>query len=363
MIRWLIFFSLLAFCSSLFANGLSLPSLPVSVLDDWNEANTAPKNKSSSAQDESGVQHPVGNPEMPVATTTTSKANHKPQPIPTPEKIDSHLLLSDVTTPKVPIKRSQPKISDDEIAALEKRWVQVTPGIVEVQKISLGHLNRIEVPFEHPQVRTISDADIQVSGRILYVTAKSDKVISLYITTPDESVAISLGLLPQRIPPRDFKLTLMPVEAQVPTGFALHSPNPMAKKTEQAQPYVRSLRAIVTSIAKGEVPSGYTFQKAKASDLLSLHHCTLPGLSISMRQRLDGHAFIVSVSEVTNMSTDTIELDESLCYRQGVVAVAAWPEVILLPGQKTELYIVHRREVFTPQYKGNARPSVLGGGY
>jgi len=183
-------------------------------------------------------------------------------------------------------------------------------------------------------------------------------VVSLYITTPDEAIALSLALIPQKIPPRDVKVRIG--KSQENNGVvAFGQQNPMAKKTEKSDDYVGSIRAILAEVSQGKIPRGYGFQKMPKSNAKDIHHCYLDGLSIVPKQRLDGHRFLITVSKVTNLAPTVVEIDERLCYRQGILGVAAWPEVVLNPGQSTELYIVHRREVFKPTYDGEMRPSVL----
>lgn len=329
---------------------LTLPRLPISLMDDWDDA-----------KKEEAIQNA---PSMPDVNTSRSPVlnNVLNSTQAQPDRVLTEGTGAVLTTPEVRLtsqenqqSRPAPKLSENPF----NTTVVVKPGVVEVQPIALNHLNRIEVPFDDPQIRTSSDVGLQIIDRFIYVQASSDSVISLYITTPDEELALSVGLLPQAIPPRDMKLVLgQPSDF---TGGIFNAPNPLAKKTETAQPYVESVRAIVADIATGKIPSGYGFQKMVNPNAKDIHHCYLSGFSIIPKQRLDGHLFTITVSEVVNIAGMAVEIDESLCYRQGVVAVAAWPEVVLRPGERTELYLLHKREVFAPSYESNRRPSVLEG--
>lgn len=304
---------------------LTLPGLPVSLMDDWDEA------KKSRA--------PAKQPEEENV----------------PKRVPTESSESTVSIPVVNINsKLKAPTNDTNISANE---ITLVPGVVDVQPIAIGHLNRFEMPFDNPQIRTISDADFQVIGRVIYINSDNPGVISLYITNPDEDVALSLALTPQRIPPRDVKIR---IGQKMPGGtVSVGHENPLAKKTETASDYVASVRSILSDVAQGKIPRGYGWQQIKNPNMKDIHHCFLDGLSITPMQRLDGHRYLITVSKVTNLSPSVIEIDERLCYRQGIVAVSAWPEVVLQPGQETELYMVHQRSVFKPVYDGNRRPSVL----
>ncbi|TOF16356.1 hypothetical protein CGJ27_26190, partial [Vibrio parahaemolyticus] len=64
-------------------------------------------------------------------------------------------------------------------------------------------------------------------------------------------------------------------------------------------------------------------------------------------QIVTGHYFTVYVGLVESFADDPIEASEIACNAPDIVASAYWPRNILLPGEKTELYVVvrnHREE-------------------
>lgn len=336
-------FILLALTSSSLAiaqSSLTLPKLPISLMDDWEDVKTKPSPK---------IEDPAPDADK------SNRPNHQasiPRRVPT-ENSDARISLPVVNVGSKSVQKKSPPTT-----AIFNNEITLIPGVVDVQPIAIEHLNRFEMPFDDPQIRTVSSADIQVNGNIVYILSNDPGVVSLYITTPDEEIALSLALLPQKIPPRDVKVRIGKSKGSL-GAIAAAQHNPMAKKTEKADDYVGSIRSILAEVSQGKIPRGYAFQKMPRANAKDIHHCYLEGLSITPKQRLDGHRYLITVSKVTNLSVDVIEINERLCYRQGILGVAAWPEVVLNPGQSTELYIVHRREVFKPTYDGEMRPSVI----
>nr|AHM25083.1 IncF plasmid conjugative transfer pilus assembly protein TraK [Vibrio cholerae] len=87
-----------------------------------------------------------------------------------------------------------------------------------------------------------------------------------------------------------------------------------------------------------------------------------PGLKFGFKQGqiVTGHYFTVYVGLVESFADEPIEASEIACHAPDIVASAYWPRNILLPGEKTELYVVvrnHREEAVESQ-----RPSLLVGG-
>lgn len=335
--------------------GLSLPKLPISLLSDGIPDIHGKDDAELANDDDSDAEnsHAASNDDSPPppGRVKTEKSTAKlPLPI-LDQKGQARTLAAQPAAP-TPTEVVDPQ-------DVSKQVVPVTPGVVEVQQIAIGHLNRIEAPFDNPQVRTVSNVEIKIIDRIIYVMTNDPGPLSMYITTPDESIALSLALLARKIPPRDMRIVLnQPAQDGLLSAGA---PNPMARKLEEAQPYVDALREIIATTAKGEIPQGYSFQELRTDYARDIHYCQIEGLEIVPRQRLDGHNYIITVSQVLNPTVFLTEIDESLCYREGIVAVAAWPQVVLRPGEQTELIIVQRREVFKPSYSTPRRPSAIGG--
>jgi len=215
--------------------------------------------------------------------------------------------------------------------------IQIKPGTNEIVTVSKGLMNRIVVPFPSPEVHTVNPSVIKVKNNIIYVATQSKQPIGLFITDKgDQSLAISLTLVPREIPPREIRLNLNRVNSKW-TG------NPMARKWEESDDYTTSIKNLLRSIAKADKPPGYSLVKLTKNDQ-NLFDCHIPGLEISISQSMEGHHFRVGILTAVNVSKETIEINEPDCHQEGVVAVAAWPTVVLRPGEMSEVYIVRRNE-------------------
>ena len=88
-----------------------------------------------------------------------------------------------------------------------------------IVRVAEGHLNRIVTPFQHPQVRTTAtNATTQVSDSVVYVAPASSAPVTLYLTEKgDEMTAVSLTLVPRRVPPRSFEVD---VQGHIPRAVS-----------------------------------------------------------------------------------------------------------------------------------------------
>jgi len=230
----------------------------------------------------------------------------------------------------------------------EGNEVKVESGRNIILAVAGGHLNRLITPFEDPVVHTVSKAKINVEGSVIYASlALDDGPTTMFVTErSDSDPALSLTLVPKAIPPREIRLTLE-------SGGSVMSFSGKSVKWEKSQPYIEALEKVILETARGQVPPGYSLRYPVNYD--PLPRCRLP-VQVESRQVLEGHNFIVVVSRLTNVSSESLLVDESSCYQEGVRAVAVWPQVRLSPKESTELYIVYQRDFGK---KPRVRPNVL----
>lgn len=239
--------------------------------------------------------------------------------------------------------------------------VVVSSGTNSLIPISKNQINRLVTPFEDPQIQTVSQADISTKDNVIYVTTDSDQPVTMFVTpADDESVAISLTLLPQAIPP--IQANLIVVQGPQPGGAtgaasATAAYSGQARKWERSQPYMDTVRELMRDLALGKLPRGYSFGALKSGD--KIPSCAQPGLSFdfSKSQLIMGHDLRVYVAVAENISARTLEFDHGACTHPNRAAIASWPDEILEPGQKTEVFLVTRVPVEIPD--SSTRPSLL----
>lgn len=228
--------------------------------------------------------------------------------------------------------------SSETTSAPSQRKLTITPGVNEVIPISLGHTNRFLVPFEDPQIRTTSTAGFDVEGRAVYVMSNEEgRPVTAFISeSGNPEVAMSLTFVPSRMPPVEMNLQLDNA-AYAASGYR---PGKEAAAWETSQPYVTTLRDLLRDVARGETPQGYTLSDTPLLD--GFNGCFQEGLAFDFYngQTVDGHRLRVNVGVIENTSSQVLEFREPSCAGEDVKAVAAWPNPILEPGQKTEVYVV-----------------------
>jgi len=310
----------------------------------------------------------VPKPAPEPAAKPASPAVAKSAPIP-PAKNDTDMMKvsgggREGDLQAVPASVAKTTAGSEESVAMVSSLedVVVQPGVNTIVPVAIGHLNRIVTPFEKPIVQTVSTSTVDVKGNVVYVSTKEDAPIAMYITPKDdESVAISLTLAPRKIPPIQANLIL----GQVPGSGGRASPGGMggfrysgqAKKWEEGQPYMESIKGIMRSLALGGIPKGFSMGKLSRTDTLPA--CYQEGVSFdfSRSQIVLGHNFKALVGVARNSSNVPVMFDETSCTHPSLAAAAAWPRNMLEPGQSTEIYIVTR--VGDAPAEESSRPSLL----
>lgn len=240
------------------------------------------------------------------------------------------------------------RVNDSSVLIME-------PGVNQIVPVAIGHLNRIVTPFDKPAVNTTSDASTKVEKNVVYVSTAGEMPVTMFLTEDgDESRALSLTLVPQKIPPRELFLR-MPEHLQ----YVSSASNSRAQSWESSQPYIETIRSLFRHIALGEVPQGYTM--SRMSSAVRPPACQMPGVSFdfSKGQLLNGHSLSVVIGVARNTGGGTVEISEASCGEWDIAAVAAWPKNVLSAGEATEIYIA--RKVKRQSGPVSKRPSLVGG--
>lgn len=237
--------------------------------------------------------------------------------------------------------------------------IQVKPGINELMPIAVGHLNRLVTPFDNPVVTTTSQATTSTKGKIVYVATTDEAPVTLYITPGDnQDIALSLTLIPKRIPAREIHLSLDKDSYKVLTKLQQQSAASGSKASDQEQAYITQLKKLFRDLGLQKTPAGYSLRDPSQSEHI---YCLQDNVQIRTGQVLEGQDMLILVGLARNTGSDLLEFNERSCAtnKDDVLAVAAWPKVVMGKNESTELYIAVRR---TPETAATLRPSLLTGG-
>ena len=242
-----------------------------------------------------------------------------------------------------PVDASVLKAANSQVTSVAPQQLQVTPGINELIPIAVGHLNRLVTPFDNPVVTTTSQATTSSKGKIVYVATADETPVTLYITPGDnQDIALSLTLIPKRIPAREIHLSLDKDTYQVLTKLQQQTTATADKPADKEQDYITTLKKLFRDLGLQKTPPGFSLREPGHAESI---HCQQDRVQIRTGQLLEGQDLVILVGVVRNTGATSIEFDERACatHKDEVLAVAAWPKVVLGPGEATELYVAIRR--------------------
>jgi conjugal transfer pilus assembly protein TraK len=234
--------------------------------------------------------------------------------------------------------------------------VVVLPGVTEIIRIARSFPNRLVTPFESAEVIT-TDENLThdgVGGAVIVATA-SDRPIGIFIQDRNSDRAIPLVLIPEDIPQRDVRFIL---DESWGPPILRNSPETIASGAlpSAQSDYVEYVKSIMRTLAKGEVPEGHALSPVQPELAPA---CQVPGIQMRIGQMLEGAKTRIAIYTATNSTQSTIPVQESGCYRSGVLAVSAFPRPVLEPGQDTEVYVVLRKDSLADRSNSAKRRPVL----
>lgn len=295
-------------------------------------------------------------PVVPVEALDGAKA-------PTPKAPSQGKTISAASTSE---EREPPQIPENYPDEAKRIVLTVNPGVNKIVSIARGYPNRIVTPFSTPNVISTSlqgpgedgsCGEVCIRQNVVYVATDKAAPVTMYITEKGtQANAISITMIPKKIPPKEITLKLdsMGVDPGLPWA------NRKAEEWETSQPYVETIRSAFRSVALGRVPSGYTMNPVPKGMVIPT--CSMAGVDIDFTrgQLVTGHYLEIFVGLATNVSNHPIEFKPATCGNWNVAAATTWPDTVIEPGQKTEIYVARRIEHHKPA-QGSVRPSLLGG--
>ncbi len=202
--------------------------------------------------------------------------------------------------------------------------------------ISDKHINRIITPFKNPSLKmdSIENVSYKLMDNVIYLSTSNKQPIGLFITEKgDELTSVKMLLIPKVMPPQEIVLD------ELTNVFSSVS----AKQFERSQPHVDKIKNILTELAKNNIPMGYSMGVANGYYMPT---CNQLGLTFNFHdgQHFDGGDYVVSVAIIKNESPINIEIKETNCIDKRIVGIAAYPRVLLKPNEKTELFVMMRKQ-------------------
>jgi conjugal transfer pilus assembly protein TraK len=249
--------------------------------------------------------------------------------------------------------------NDSEGSSTTPQKLQIIPGVNEIIPVAIGHLNRIVTPFSKPEIRTVSTASTSISGNVVYVSPPDETPVTLFITPESsEDLAISITLIPKRIPPREIQLSLNDTNYKKLESVQHPSSEGGDQPSQNPQEYIAELKFTFRSLALMRTPAGYALRDPLPNEQLQ---CIQSNFHAQTGQTLEGKDLYILVGVLQNKGPTTVEVDERACTgnNANVLAVSVWPQVMLGPGESTELYVAVRKP---SEVDGSTtRPSLLTG--
>ena len=268
---------------------------------------------------------------------------------------------------QTPSDRKKQATTEERLKSLRRRLrgktdestsvlLAMKPGENLVVPIAIKHPNRILTPYDNAKVFTTRTDEVKTDGSIIYVTPAKAGPLTMFITDRDgdQSVSLSLTLVPTAIPPKEVKLVF---SATTAGGVLLSGNKKEARRFEHRNSHFDQINKVMLALAKQEIPHGYSLRTPSFQDQKIV--CDIPGVTIRTAQMLDGFSLKASVSVLSNPTDIPIQIRESACWQNGVMGVATWPSVeFLQSGESVELYVL-----FEAQQKSlsttKARPALL----
>jgi len=199
----------------------------------------------------------------------------------------------------------------------------ISIGNDETRVISLSRIfpNRISTPFDSPRVIDSTNIDMKQDGSSIYVSPKETKPFTIYVTGSDPGdQVIALTIIPQEIPSQTVILQ---------TDAASN-----VSRQQKTESYTQKIVNLLRTVAMGDNPEGY------AVGNLPLMTAVNNTVSMMPKKRFSGSWLDVYTYQLVNNGKEKIMLSETSFYKKGVKAVSIFPNLEVLPGQTTMIYVV-----------------------
>ena len=203
--------------------------------------------------------------------------------------------------------------------------VTPTEGEAMFVNIAQGELNVIQFPFSGIRAYTSStkiDIKVQSKEVLVQLTDPSlTKPQEVFFATPYGTYL--LMLTPKSIPAETIIVKINKVQMEE------------AREWEKDSDYNTRLKELIKNLYTGNPPNGYALSTEK------IDVSVWEGIEQTITITMVGAGLIGEVHSVSNHSKETVIIQESEFYKEGILAVSLTAHE-LRPGAKEQLYIVRR---------------------
>ena len=271
-----------------------------------------------------------------------------------------------------PVNRDPDFIQKIKDSFKPEQSYDLKPGNNIMVPVGKGFMNKIKTNFKSLSVKTSSSGDstvLQVEDGNLYATVKTDSPISLLLTEDGVLESeVSVVLVPMAAPPAMIDLDIAmsqqmlakaaEYQREIQKEEALQEAQRNAAPGSQNAPHVQNQVALLTPVAQGKLPRGFSM----TNDIPPYYRqpCNI-ALPHETGQRLSGGREVIDVVAVHNTSERAYEVREEMCITDDVKAVGIFPRAYLMPGESTEVFIIRDKYYQREKARENNRPSLIGG--
>ncbi|AZL83389.1 hypothetical protein EIJ81_00550 (plasmid) [Aliivibrio salmonicida] len=266
-----------------------------------------------------------------------------------------------------------------------KPLLEVAPGDPVTISVAAGRANRIKFNFNKLDIRTSNlDALISKEDGYMYVTPSKQEPVAIFVGEDGlPGTMVSLILLPIDTPPVmaivNVKMTdkqkrqrqLLVAEEKQKSELAQKELDEINRQlaigesnfAKGVDPYASRIENLFQSIAKNDIPSGYSLKLSDQIPSESKHPCDISKMEMyhETMQRLESSKEIVDIVKVTNDINGLRAMEDEYCFGPGVLAVSTFKKALLSPGQSTEVYILRDKNYIRNKSasQNRSRPSLI----
>lgn len=256
----------------------------------------------------------------------------------------------------------------------EVQNVSVKTGGNIILPVSKGLQNLIHTNFKSASVSTAdTSASISIEGPNVTLVTNSEAPIGLMISE-------------EGAPETTYNLTLIPLDVpgamisiNTPISAAVQAKREKLADEKQRQDLVERSNSedlqdialaqddykqrvidILTPVANGEVPSGFSLQTDRIDRIPTSEQnpCKF-NFYAKLGQRMVGSREIIDVILVANDTSVGQVVSEQLCSNDGVIATAVFDKAFLRPGEQAELYILRDKLYQERKARITTRPRLV----